>query len=226
VHGSGFTADSAITWGPLALGTHFAGSTELSAQISAAEIANAGSTGISVKTPFPGGDTSNTFQFQVDSASSAAPPEFSPSTATVSAGGAAAYGVTIPPSASSVSVACLNLPTGSTCSYSASSRTLTITTSSTSPKGNYQITVVFTETLPDSIAYESVFPIFLLPLIFARQKFTLQNRRARVGWGLVLLVVIAMNTGCGKNGSSAGLTSPSVPTHQVTCSGLVNLIIE
>ena len=228
VHGSGFTVDSAITWGTSVLSTHFADSTELSAQVSAAEIAYAGSTTISVKTPFPNGSNSNTFQFQVDSASSGTtPPAFSPSAATVSAGGAAAYAVTLPSSASSVSVACLNLPSGSTCAYSSTSHTVSITTSSTSPKRSYQITVVFTETLPGVANGSALLPILLLPLIFGKRKTASRDLWTTAFLGLLIMVAVASNTGCGgKAGFGSSTTTPPNPTYQVTSSGLVTLTTQ
>src|SRR6202044_969270 len=101
---------------------------------------------VTVQNPAPGGGVSGTLQFQVDSAvASGSAPTFSTSTATVSAGTTATYPVTLPSSASNVSVQCLNLPAGSSCSYS-SSGAVSVVTGTSSPTGTYHVTVVFTET--------------------------------------------------------------------------------
>jgi hypothetical protein len=55
---------------------------------------------------------------------------------------------------------CLNLPTGATCSYSATTNTVSIATSATTPRGTYQITVVFTETLPGAAEASILLPNF------------------------------------------------------------------
>jgi hypothetical protein len=85
----------------------------------------------------------------------------------VTAGSTASYPVTVPTSTTSVSVTCLNLPAGAACSYSSTTNAVTITTSPTTPKGTYQIIVVFTETVT-STAF--LLPILLLPLGFMRRK--------------------------------------------------------
>jgi hypothetical protein len=94
------------------------------------------------------GGNSNPLQFEVASAGSNTPPSFTTVRATVTPGSSAGYAVTLPSNASSVSVTCLNLPGGAACTYSATTGAVMITTSSTTPAGIYQITVVFTETLP------------------------------------------------------------------------------
>jgi hypothetical protein len=139
VSGSGFVSNSTVYWGTSALATTYGNSTQLTAQISADNIASAGVTAaITVITPRPGGSTSNALQFEVDSAgATATEPTFKPATVSVRGGSAASYSVTLPSTVESASVSCLNLPTGTTCSYSTTSNTLTITTTSATPKGTY-----------------------------------------------------------------------------------------
>ena len=148
VNGSGFIASSTVYWGTSALTTTYVSTTQLTAQVPATDTATVGTMPITVQTPAPGGGTSNAWQFEVDSAASGTSgPTITSTSETIAAGSTANYPVTVPSAVTSVSVNCLNLPTGATCSYSSTTNTVTITTSSTTPKGTYQITVVFTETV-------------------------------------------------------------------------------
>ena len=165
VTGTGFTANSTVYWGTSALVTTFGSATQLTAQVPATDVTTAGTTtAITVVTPTPGGGTSNSFQFEVNSASgSTTGPTFNSTTATVTAGSPASYPVTIPSTVESATVTCLNLPTGASCSYSATTNTLTITTTSATPKGTYQITVVFTETVSAQRLAGYYCPFFFCP---------------------------------------------------------------
>jgi hypothetical protein len=227
VTGSEFTTGSTVYWGTSALATTYGSATQLTAQVPATDIATGGTTAaITVQTPSPGGGTSNSFQFEVNSASgSTTGPTFSSTTATITAGSPASYPVTLPSSVESASVTCLNLPTGATCSYSATTNTLTITTSSTSPKGTYQITVVFTETVSGAATSWILLPILLLPLVYLRRKLAARGVWVTACLGLVLLAAVAYTSGCG--GSSGGSSSPPPPqTHQVVSSGSVSITIQ
>jgi hypothetical protein len=98
---------------------------------------------------------------------------------------------------------------------------LTIQTSSSTPAGTYQVTVVFSETVTSATPGWIVAPILLLPLFLLRKR--LQSRGA---WpvaclGLVLMAV-AYGVGCG--GSSAPSTTPTA--HTVTSSAVVGLAIH
>jgi Big-like domain-containing protein/centrosomal CEP192-like protein/HYDIN/CFA65/VesB family protein len=226
VNGSGFVAGSTAYWGASALTTQFVSATQLTAQIPAVDIADSGVSAITVETPTPGGGLSNTFQFEVDSADSGtAAPVFSSTSATVTASSTANYPVTLPASATGVSVICLNLPAGAVCSYSATDATLQVTTSSTTPAGTYQITAVFTESLPGITSALLVLPFILGSLPMARRK-----KAARSSWlifCLAILVVagVTMLIGCGGSPGSSS-TGPTNPTHQVTSSGVVYLTVQ
>ena len=56
VNGSGFSLSSTVYWGTSALATQYGDSSQLTAQVTAADIATAGITGITVQTPAPGGE--------------------------------------------------------------------------------------------------------------------------------------------------------------------------
>jgi len=224
VNGSAFISASTVYWGNAALTTQFLSSTQLSAQIPATDISTAGITAITVQSPAPGGGTSNTLQFEVDSAEGVAgiAPTFTTLTASVTAGATASYPVTLSSSATDVSVTCLNLPAGATCSYSSTTGTVTIATSSTTPKGTYQITVVFEGTLPGSTSAFVVLPLLLLPLLVMRRRLVASNICFTAFLAMVILAGLATAVGCG--GSSP--VSPTNPTHEVTSSAGVTLTIQ
>jgi hypothetical protein len=221
VNGSGFIATSTVYWGASALTTTYVSATQLTAQVPAADIATAGTIAITVQSPAPGGGTSNAWQFEVDSASSGAfAPTITSTTETVVAGSTASYPVTVPPAVTSVSVTCLNLPAGATCSYSSTTNSVTIATSPTTPKGTYQIIVVFTETVSGAASGFILLPILLLPLGFMRRKLAARGIWLTACLGLVLMAAAAVTLGCG-----GGPATPPA-THQVTNSGAVTLTVQ
>jgi hypothetical protein len=219
VNGSGFIASSTVYWGASALITTYVNATQLTAQVPATDIATGGiSVAITVTTPSPGGGASNSFQFEVDSAAGTTTGlQFSSVTQTVTAGSTASYPVTVPSAVTSVSVTCLNLPTGATCSYNTTTNSVTIATSSTTPKGTYQVTVVFTETVTSA---GFLIPILLLPLGFLRRKSAARGIWLTACLGLVLLATAALSIGCG------GGSSTPPPTQQATSSGSVSLTVQ
>lgn len=117
-------------------------------------------------------------------------------------------------------VTCLNLPAGATCTYSAAA--VTIATSATTPAGTYQITVVFTETLPGAVTAWLFPPILLLPLLFARRTFS--ARRGALMAFLALTLALMVTSGCG--GGSPGAGQNQSPTHVATSSGGVTLTVQ
>ena len=227
VNGSGFIAGSTVYWGSSALSTQFVSATQLTAQVPASDIASAGITSITVESPAPGGGTSGMLQFEVDSASagSSAAPTFTTTSAVVSAGNTATYPVTLSSSVSDVTVSCLNLPAGATCSYSASSGAVSIATSASTPAGTYQVTAVFTETQTVSAGYVLV-PFLLLPMMYLRRKLA-----ANRAWITVCLVVgmalgAMVATGCGGAGSTSQPVQSNPTTHQMTSCGVITLTIK
>jgi hypothetical protein len=226
VTGSGFVSGgSTVYWGTSALTTTYVSATQLTAQVPATDIASAGNIAVTVQTPSSGGGTSNALQFEVDSTGSrSTPPTFTTLTATVTAGSPASYPVTLPSSVESASITCLNLPTGATCSYSATTNTVTVTTTSATPKGTYQITVVFTESVSGAATSWILLPILLLPLVFMRRKLINRGIWETACLGVVLLAAAAYTAGCGGGGSST--TTPPPQTHQVVSSGSIGITIQ
>jgi hypothetical protein len=224
VSGSGFIPASTLYWGSTALVTQYTSATQLTAQVTTTEIASAEITSITVQTPIPGGGTSNLVQFEVDTAASgsASAPSFTTLTATVAPGSTASYPVTLTSGATDVSVSCLNLPVGATCTYSAAVGAVTITTSATTPAGTYQITVVFTETLPGAATAMVYLPILLLPLLFARIRLGARE----VGFMAFLALALALTVAIGCGGGSSGSGQTQASTHVATSSGVVTLTVQ
>lgn len=224
VNGSGFMLTSTIYWGNTGLTTSYVSGTQLTAAISASQIASAGTAAITVQTGTPGGGTSNAFQFEIDSANSgSAQVTISTTTTTVAAGSVASYSVIIPAGMTNVSVACLNLPTGASCAYTPGSGTVTVATGANTPKGTYSVTLVFTGEIPSTTsAGWIVAPFLLIPVwLFGRRA-----RRSRL-WTAVCVLVVLTGTwaivGCGGASSAAGGGTTQV---QVTTSGGVSLTIQ
>jgi len=224
VNGTGFVSGSTIYVGSTALPTQYVSATKVTGSVPALLVGSAGTLAVTVQSPTPGGGASNAEVFEIDSAGSASgAPTFTTITATVSAGSSATYQLTLPASATNAYVNCLNLPSGASCSYSAAASTLTITASSTTPSGTYQIVVVFTETLPGAATGYVLLPFLLLPLWFLRRRPAFCNL-----WAILALAValstVAASIGCG--GGSGGSTGTTPSTHQVTSSATVTFIVK
>jgi hypothetical protein len=222
VNGAGFTPSSVVKFKGTALSTIYVSGTQLTAQVPAANIANAGQQPVTVQNPAPGGGASNAFQFEIDSAGSTSL-VVNTTTATVAHGATANFALTLPSGTTNVSASCLNLPAGASCSYSATNNSVSIATSSSTPAGTYQIVIVLTETLP-GVAAAWLLPIFILPL------YSVAKRRGAQRFLFVLCIAIVLSfaasaMGCG-GGSGGGGSSPVQPTHQTTSSGSVTLIVQ
>ena len=179
-------------------------------QVPASDLATAGITTISVATST--GTASNMLQFAVDSGSSNSLPTATTTTASTSPGETVTYIVSLPAGATFDSVQCLNLPSGSTCSYSGD--TLTVTTSSSTPGGAFLFTAVFTETISEASAGLIVLPILLLPLWLFRKNWSTR----RLWRSAVLLIAVAASftaLGCGSSNNSN-----STPTSQTVTSSV------
>lgn len=218
VTGTNFTVGETVYWGSTALTTTYVSATQLTAVVTATQIASEGIATLSVLSS--NGSFSNTLAFAIITASATAP-TFTTTTATVSAGTAATYSVTLPTTAGGVAVICLNLPTGASCSYSSTTKAVTIATSSDTPAGSYRVTVVFDEAVMTTATAGILLPILLLPLLLVRK-----NLKSRGAWfsaclGLILLAGSIFSVGCGGNTKTV-----STATTQVTSAGVVTLVVQ
>jgi N-acetylneuraminic acid mutarotase len=218
VDGSGFSTNSTVYWGSSALTTQYVSATELTALVPAESIAAAGVFAISVTTPAPGGGASNALQFEVDSSAPTGgtpTPTITSTAVTITAGATASYPVTLPTAVMSITATCLNLPAGATCSYSTSTNAVTVVTLPTTPAGNYQITVVFSETPYQTTSSLVLLPFLLLPLMLLRRR--MKGLWTTLAVGLVLMAVVAGSSGC---------ASLFLSAQQVTSSGVVSLTVK
>jgi sugar lactone lactonase YvrE len=218
VKGTGFDAHSTVYWGTTALTTTYVSSTQLTAQVTAAAIATSGAYNVTATST--SGTTSSAFQFEVDTTNSTSSnqPTIATPAATVTAGSPANFVVTIPSSTSISAATCLNLPTGASCSYTASTNTVTIATATTTPKGTYAITMVFTEKVAGAATAGILLPFLLLPLWFLRRKLKFQSAWMSVCMALAILAgTVLATTGCGGD---------SKPTSPASNSGVVTLTVQ
>jgi hypothetical protein len=222
VTGAGFVPGSIVVWGSTPLATQYVSATQLTASVPPSDLATAGIAAVTVQTAAPGGGSSGTLQFELDSASSlgAATPNFTTATATVAPSLPASYAVTLPTSVLSASVSCLNLPVGASCSYT--DGVVTIATAANTPAGTYVITGVFTEMLPGAAAAFFCLPFLLVPLAIRRKRSRGTKRMLFAIAALTLMAGGLLFTGCG-GGSGSGAGSA---THQATSSATVTLIVQ
>jgi hypothetical protein len=97
---------------------------------------------------------------------------------------------------------------------------VTIATTASTPKGTYQIVVVFTETVPGASITTAfvLLPLLFMPIAFVRKRLASRGVLLTACIGLLLLTGAAFVTGCG--GSTA------TQTHQVTSSAAVTLTVQ
>jgi hypothetical protein len=222
VNGASLNSSASVVWNKTSLATQWNSATQLMAQVPASAIASPGAVTVTVQ---DGGNNSNSLQFEVDSSSDSTPsPTLLSTTATVTAGSAAAYPLTLPPAVSSLAVTCLNLPAGAQCAWSATTGSVTISTAPSTPKGTYQVTFVFTETLPATFAGMTPFSIVLLLLARGRRR---AHRFADTALLLAIcLLMAACFTGCGASAPASPPGAGDASAKQVTCAVAVNLIVQ
>ena len=144
VDGSNFIGSSKVRWKGSDRATSFMSGTELQASISAADIAGAGTAGVTVYTPPPGGGTSNAINFDILPvlASLSVNPSSvvggSPSTGTVTLSGPAPAGGAVV-SLSSGNTSAATVPASVTVAGGATSATFAVTTSAVS--GSTAVTI-------------------------------------------------------------------------------------
>jgi hypothetical protein len=217
VSGTNFASTTVIEWAGTPLTTTYTAGT-LSATVPAADVATTGTAAIKVVDPTLG--TSLPFQFAIDTPSTstgAITVTTSSTPVTVTAGQAASVTVALTNTGSSAEITaqCVNLPAYATCSYSSSTQTVTISTTASTPKGTYYVTVIFTSTSQTAtLAHTRTFfaawsgllglPLGLLWVGGGRKKALRRYLLILVG-----LLLLASLVGCGgkAQSSSAAVTT-------------------
>ena len=224
INGTNFGANSSVLWGADLLRTEYVSPSQLTAHISADQLAAVRSVDVFVLTPAPGGGVSNPFEFQVNSSSLDPAPRITPSSQSIPAGSAAIYDVGLAPSMSNVSASCLNLPHGTACRYD--SGKLRITTGFQSPTGTYQVTAVFCGNYCGGSGCAMLVPLLLVPGAWNCGRRRRSRRSFTIFAFLLLLAAAAQCVGCGGTGA-AHSGSPEPPASQrLTTSVVVGLTIQ
>ncbi len=152
VTGANFESGAAVQWNGSVRGTTVVSSSQLTAVITAADLASVGTVNVTVVNPAPSGGTSAAFEFAVDGTTSGGTTisvSAQSTTLDVLAGQSTSLPVTFSGTTittTPITTTCQNLPVGATCSYNSSTQTVAIQTSASTPPGNYPVLVIFTVT--------------------------------------------------------------------------------
>ena len=195
-----------VQWNGSPRTTAFDNSSNLAAAITSADIATSKKIAVTVKNP--DGTTSPAFWLMVDPVASGGQSGVVADTVVlqVAPGQPATTTLTFPgnvPTSLHITVNCLNLPAGASCSYDSVRKMLSLITSPTTPKGTYQIVVVVTYTQQVAALghsrslFAAVVPGLGLPigLLWMRRR-----GRKRLHWKAVLLLAflfMLLLAGCG-----------------------------
>jgi hypothetical protein len=203
VNGTGFVSTSVVNYGGNIRATTQVSSTQLTATISASDIATAGNFSVTVFNPPPGGGTSNAVNFAVTDFSIAVATGGS-ATATITAGQTASYNLQVSPSngfTGTVNLICSGAPSLATCTPAPSSPavngtptplTVNVTTTAPSIAGLLGRGPVSAPLSPFIGALLGL--VMLMVLVGA----TLATRRPQRALAPVLaLIALALLSGCG-----------------------------
>ena len=220
VTGGGFVSGATVLWNGSTRATTLVSATQLTATILVADLAAAGTADVAVFNPAPGGGSSTSLTFSIDSLpqpQGAFTITMSSSTVTVPHGQSATTSLTFSnlQQGAAVSTVCYNLPALAYCNYNVG--TLTISTGATTPPGTYHVLIVCSTSAALGSSSKSSsstvlcgllgFPIGLLMLYHGR-RFRFYGLSLLTG----LLLVFAI--GCGGNGSNQ--SAPVVPAQVST----------
>jgi subtilase family serine protease len=235
VNGSNFGQGATVLWNGSSRTTSFVSATQLTASITAADVASIGTANITVANPTNlGGIVSSAFEFAIDTAPSTSGYFTASSTNTtlsVNLGQSTTLPVTIAGTVSgaNIAAACANLPAGASCSYG--NGAVTISASMSTPTGTYPITVIFQATQQMTAqksrqrAYLAAsFGLTSLPLGFVWLGGNRRKTLRRCSIVVFALVLMLSAAGCG--GGSAGGGSPSTTTTTTQSSLPVTLTVN
>jgi hypothetical protein len=151
VTGTNFESGATVQWNGSSRTTTVVSAEQVTATITAADVASVGTAEVKVANPAPNGGTSVASKFAIDgilSGSGSHPTASAQNPAlNVSAGQSIGTAVTfsgMTANSSQVTGTCWNLPLNATCSYNNGTQTVTVQTAASTPPGNYQTLVVFT----------------------------------------------------------------------------------
>ena len=150
VTGANFQSGASVQWNGSVRATTVVNSSQLTASITAADVASAGTVDITVVNPAPSGGTSAAFRLSIDGTMGGSTTSVAAQSTTldVQAGQTINLSVTFGGTAAGAQITaiCVNLPLNATCSYNSTTQTVTIQTSASTPPGNYPVLLIFTVT--------------------------------------------------------------------------------
>jgi len=225
--GTNFISSSVAQWKGSARTTTFVSATNLTAAITAADIATSGTAAITVVNPTPGGGTSNALTFTITDFSVTA----TTTTQTVTAGQSASFTIATATVGGAfpgtVTFTASGLPTGASASFSPSSvpaGTSTTMTVTTTARGSAQmIRPPFSPNIPMK-------PLWLIAIVLTLALTTLSlaksgRRRMRrlipIGAFALLLISVSYSSGCSGGGFPKVGSNTGTPagTYTVTVTG-------
>jgi hypothetical protein len=215
--GSGFINGSVVSWGGSNRSTTYVDASHLTASIITADLASVGTAAVIVANPVPGGGVSPVFLFAIDTASTA-PGYFSVSatspTLNITQGQNATVPLTVTGLSSSalLTATCLNLPAGANCSFDSNSRSVTIATTSATPKQQYEITVVCAATQQITAMVRGSSMIWLGFAVVPFALIGCRRGKSRLFALLLSCTIVLTLAGCGSGGSVPGPGSVSTST--------------
>jgi MBG domain (YGX type)/Bacterial Ig domain/MBG domain len=219
VTGGGFVSGATVLWNGSARATTLVSATQLTATILAADLATVGTADVAVFNPAPGGGSSTSLTFSIDSAPQAQGAftvTTSSPTVTVSHGQSGTTSLTFSnlQQDAAVSTTCYNLPAFGYCNYNAGK--LTISTVATTPAGTYHVLIVCSTSAGLSSSRKHASATVLCGLLgFPIGLLLYHGRRFRFyGLSLLSILMLVVVIGCGGNGSNQ--SAPVVPAQVST----------
>jgi len=225
VNGTGFQSGATVRLNGTAHASTFVSSLRLTALVTTADLANIGIARVTVLNP--DGGLSNPISIAIDSTS---PVKVSANNANLqlSAGQKATMLVSFEgiSSTAQVTATCENLPAGGHCAYDHPTRIVTFDTSDVTPKGTYQVIVIFTVTQLQTVAASShPLPNFAMLsggicLPFGLMLVGGSGRKALRRRALLVLafVVLLLIPGCGGRSQSSSTTLTTQTSLPITLS--------
>jgi hypothetical protein len=224
VQGSNFVPNSIVHWNSSNKTTTFISGAELQAAITSNDLLTPGTVQVTVLNPAPAGGTSTAAVFSVSGYTAAS----SPASATVTAGQAASYTITMTPQYgsfdSAISFSCVGLPNKCTATFSpttvtpgaaAASTTLTLATQASSGSGSV-LSLGVADFGPPALGLIAVLSLLLWAGLRERVPWKLTRRWLTVGVLVCLIILIGSCSSGGGGGNNPTYTGTPKGTHQIT----------
>ncbi|PYY17943.1 MAG: TIGR03118 family protein [Acidobacteria bacterium] len=216
VNGINFVNGAVVFFNGSSRPTTVVSSTQVTAAITASDLASSGTAIVIVNNPAPGGGSSEGAMFAIDTAT-ATSVILGNNALTVTAGQNAVVTVQATGFTGAIATTCLNAPAGVTCAFNSANNSVTIQTAATTPKGSYAITLVVSA---QALARNSSTPAFLaltlgvfgLPVGSVLMEVRRRSKLKAAYWIVPMAAILLLIVGCGGYGGM-GRTQPT-PTPQ------------